>query len=229
MIPLCKKFQLFLVLWVFGLALLGDTIWGLPMEDQDYYLQEIINRDHYYSFPDPDEFSPFTDQPKEEETERPAETEEPSRFRPAKKELKSKKANRKDKATLETPPGNFSLSRAKVEISDGSHRDFPPLYIISIKAAAVTVLIGNSNFNLSLHRFWKNQNVSDWEYSFPIPLSYSSTQLVHRPPPQLHNYIEQLIERRLYYNEKEMKLLWDSESVPLVQERRLEFISQFAI
>ncbi|KAL8187222.1 UNVERIFIED_CONTAM: hypothetical protein K2H54_040199 [Gekko kuhli] len=78
------------------------------MEDQDYYLQEIINRDHYYSFPDPDDaFSPFTEQPKEEETELPAETEEPPRFRPAKKELKSKKANRKDKSTLETPPGKM--------------------------------------------------------------------------------------------------------------------------
>ncbi|XP_048362113.1 inactive carboxypeptidase-like protein X2 isoform X2 [Sphaerodactylus townsendi] len=105
MIPLCEKSQLFLVLWVFGLALLVDSIWGLPMEDQDYYLQEIINRDHYYSFPDPDdEFSPFTEQPKEEETEPPAETEQPQRFRHAKKELKPKKANKKDKSTLDTPP-----------------------------------------------------------------------------------------------------------------------------
>lgn len=120
MIPLCKKSQLFLMLWVFGLPLLGNTIWGLSLEDQDYYLQEIINRDHYYSFPDSDDdFSPFTEQPKEEKTELPTETEESPRFKSSKKELKSKKANRKDKSTLETPPGNFSLSYAKAEIQMG--------------------------------------------------------------------------------------------------------------
>ncbi|KAJ6668989.1 hypothetical protein lerEdw1_007798 [Lerista edwardsae] len=107
MISLCKRTsyaQLCLGLCFLNLALLRDTTWALPMEDQDYYLQEIINRDHYYSFPDPEEFSPFTEQPREEETEPPAETEEPPRVRPGKKELKPKKANKKDKMMLETPP-----------------------------------------------------------------------------------------------------------------------------
>lgn len=95
------------------------------MEDQDYYLQEIINRDHYYSFPDPEEFSPFTEQPREEETESPAEIEEPPRARPGKKELKPKKANKKDKMMLETPPGNFAHS-----LSDKSQRTwgFSPIH-----------------------------------------------------------------------------------------------------
>uniref|UniRef100_A0A670IBB4 Carboxypeptidase X, M14 family member 2 n=1 Tax=Podarcis muralis TaxID=64176 RepID=A0A670IBB4_PODMU len=97
--------QLCLTLCAFDLTLLGDITWALPMEEQDYYLQEIINRDHYYSFPDPEEeYSPFTEQPREEETEPPLETEEPQRFKLGKKELKMKKANKKDKSTLETPP-----------------------------------------------------------------------------------------------------------------------------
>ncbi|XP_042316930.1 inactive carboxypeptidase-like protein X2 [Sceloporus undulatus] len=107
MSPLLKKVsgaQVCLVLCVFDLTLLGDTIWGLPMEDQDYYLQEIINRGHYYSFPDPDEeFSPFTEQPREEEMEPPAETEEPPRSRTDKKQFKTKKANKKEKSSLESP------------------------------------------------------------------------------------------------------------------------------
>ncbi|XP_053164464.1 inactive carboxypeptidase-like protein X2 isoform X5 [Hemicordylus capensis] len=108
--------QLWLVLSVFDLVLLRDTTWGLSVEEQDYYLQEIINRDHYYSFPDPEEFSPFTEQPREKETEPPEETEEPPRFRPGKKELKSKKANKKDKSALEIPPaknGNRKGEKSK--------------------------------------------------------------------------------------------------------------------
>ncbi|RMC11286.1 hypothetical protein DUI87_11405 [Hirundo rustica rustica] len=43
--------RLCLALCTFGLALLGDVSRAVPMDDQDYYLQEITNRDHYYSFP----------------------------------------------------------------------------------------------------------------------------------------------------------------------------------
>uniref|UniRef100_A0A8C8SH01 Carboxypeptidase X, M14 family member 2 n=1 Tax=Pelusios castaneus TaxID=367368 RepID=A0A8C8SH01_9SAUR len=97
--------QLCLALCAFGLAQLGDLSQALPMEDQDYYLQEIINRDHYYSYPGPDEeFSPFTEQPGEEETAPVAEAEEPPRLRPGKKELKQKKGNKKEKSVLKIPP-----------------------------------------------------------------------------------------------------------------------------
>lgn len=96
------------------------------MEDQDYYLQEIINRDHYYSFPEPtEEYSPFTEQPEEEESVPAAETEKPPRLRPGRKELKLKKANKKEKSILETPPGNFPpLPPPNFEISAKSHADF---------------------------------------------------------------------------------------------------------
>ncbi|XP_067389491.1 inactive carboxypeptidase-like protein X2 isoform X2 [Emydura macquarii macquarii] len=106
MIPLSKKgsssSQLCLALCAFGLALFGDLTQALIMDEQDYYLQEIINRDHYYSFPGPDEeFSPFTEQHGEEET---APVAEPPRLRPGKKELKQKKGNKKEKSVLEIPP-----------------------------------------------------------------------------------------------------------------------------
>ncbi|XP_044301647.1 inactive carboxypeptidase-like protein X2 isoform X3 [Varanus komodoensis] len=97
--------QLFLVLCVFDPVLFGNVIWGIPMEDQDYYLQEIINRNHYYSFPDSEEeFSPFTERPKKEEMEPPAEKQDSPKFRPGKKELKLKKVNKKDRSPLETSP-----------------------------------------------------------------------------------------------------------------------------
>lgn len=112
MIALRKKgscsSQLCLALCAFGLALLGDVSRAVPMDDQDYYLQEISNRDHYYSFPYPgEEFFPFTEQPGEEGPIRAAATEEHPGFKPSRKELKPKKSNKKGKTILETPPGNF--------------------------------------------------------------------------------------------------------------------------
>ncbi|KAK2535836.1 hypothetical protein Q9966_006538 [Columba livia] len=97
--------QLCFALCAFGLVLLGDVSQAVPMDDQDYYLQEISNRDHYYSFPYPgEEFFPFTEQPGEEGPVRAAETEEHPGFKPSRKELKPKKNNKKGKAILETPP-----------------------------------------------------------------------------------------------------------------------------
>ncbi|EMP42207.1 Inactive carboxypeptidase-like protein X2 [Chelonia mydas] len=51
-----------------------------------------------------EEFSPFTEQPGQEETAPVAEAEESPRFRPGKKELKQKKGNKKEKSILEIPP-----------------------------------------------------------------------------------------------------------------------------
>lgn len=118
---LSKKcpFQLCLVLCIFHLPVFASIIQGLPMEDQDYYLQEIINTDHSYSVPVTEDFSLFTDQPRDEEKVPLAEPEQPPRFIPGMTELKSKKSNTKDKSTLKNPPGNFSY----FEISDGSQRN----------------------------------------------------------------------------------------------------------
>lgn len=100
--------QLCLALCAFGLLLLGDLSRAVPMDDQDYYLQEISNRDHYYSFPYPgEEYFPFTEQPGEEGTIRAAQPEEHPGFKPSKKQLKPKKSSKKGKSILETPPGNF--------------------------------------------------------------------------------------------------------------------------
>lgn len=97
-----------LALCAAGLAVLGDVSRAVPMDEQDYYLQEISNRDHYYSFPYPgEEFFPFTEQPGEEGPVGAAETEERPGFKPSRKELKPKKNNKKGKTILETPPGNF--------------------------------------------------------------------------------------------------------------------------
>lgn len=100
--------RLCLALGALGLALLGNVSRAVPMDDQDYYLQEISNRDHYYSFPYPgEEFFPFTEQPGGEGPIRAAETEEHPGFKPSRKELKPKKSNKKGKSVLETAPGNF--------------------------------------------------------------------------------------------------------------------------
>ncbi|PKU29158.1 inactive carboxypeptidase-like protein x2 [Limosa lapponica baueri] len=122
MIALSKKSscssQLCLALCAFGLALLGDVSRAVPMDDQDYYLQEISNRDHYYSFPYPgEEFFPFTEQPGEEGPVRAAETEEHPGFKPSKKALKPKKSNKKGKSILETPPGRAQEALGWVRIS----------------------------------------------------------------------------------------------------------------
>lgn len=129
-IPIFRKIsflQFYLVFCYFDLVLLGFITWALPMEDQDYYLQEIINRNHYYSYPDPNEdLSPFTEQPKEKDLKPSAEIEVSPRFKPGKKEYKSKKTikPRKDKSTLETPPGNFLPLLSNFNILDGS-QGFP--------------------------------------------------------------------------------------------------------
>ncbi|XP_009964230.2 inactive carboxypeptidase-like protein X2 [Tyto alba] len=111
--------QLCLALCAFGLALLGDVSRAAPMDDQDYYLQEISNRDHYYSFPYPsEEFFPFTEQPGEEGPIRAAETEEHPGFKPSRKELKPKKNNKKGKSILETPPDCPPLGLETLKITD---------------------------------------------------------------------------------------------------------------
>lgn len=100
--------QLCPALCALGLVVLGGLSWAVPMDEQDYYLQEISNRDHYYSFPYPgEEYFSFTEQPKEEGTIRASEPEEHPGFKPSRKELKPKKSSKKGKAILEPPPGNF--------------------------------------------------------------------------------------------------------------------------
>ncbi|OXB64436.1 hypothetical protein ASZ78_000112 [Callipepla squamata] len=87
------------------------------MDEQDYYLQEISNRDHYYSFPYPgEEYFPFTEQPGEEGTIRAAETEEQPGFKPSRKELKPKKSSKKGKAILETPPGAAEMFSTEIAL-----------------------------------------------------------------------------------------------------------------
>ncbi|XP_030915743.1 inactive carboxypeptidase-like protein X2 [Geospiza fortis] len=108
-----------LALCAFGLALLGDVSRAVPMDDQDYYLQEITNRDHYYSFPYPgEEFFPFTEQPGEEAPIRAAEREERPGFKPSRKELKQKKNNKKGKPILEPPPDCPPLGLETLKITD---------------------------------------------------------------------------------------------------------------
>ncbi|XP_053164462.1 inactive carboxypeptidase-like protein X2 isoform X3 [Hemicordylus capensis] len=177
--------QLWLVLSVFDLVLLRDTTWGLSVEEQDYYLQEIINRDHYYSFPDPEEFSPFTEQPREKETEPPEETEEPPRFRPGKKELKSKKANKKDKSALEIPPaknGNRKGEKSKKNnerTTDGDYerrstyeesreRRNDPYQWIEVDARRLTKFTGV--ITQGRNSLW----LSDWVTSYKVMVSNDS-------------------------------------------------------
>ncbi|KAM9068761.1 inactive carboxypeptidase-like protein X2 isoform X2 [Sarcophilus harrisii] len=94
-----------LALWVLTLTLMGEVTQGRTLEDQDYYIQEILNRDHYYAFPEPEEEA-ATEKPREEAEEfgRPEERRQPPKLKPTKKELKPKKA-KKEKLILETPPG----------------------------------------------------------------------------------------------------------------------------
>ncbi|XP_041125486.1 inactive carboxypeptidase-like protein X2 [Polyodon spathula] len=79
----------FLSLSLFGLVgMQFDVTHGSPTEDEDYYLQEILNREHYYSLREAEE--PFSEasvaaQPLEEE-----------RSKPSKKEVKAKKEKGKE-------------------------------------------------------------------------------------------------------------------------------------
>ncbi|XP_057237197.1 inactive carboxypeptidase-like protein X2, partial [Malurus melanocephalus] len=108
-----------LALCALGLALLGDVSRAVPMDEQDYYLQEITDRDHYYSFPYPgEEFFPFTEQPGEEGPVRAAETEERPALKASRKELKPKKNNKKGKSILETPPDCPPLGLETLKITD---------------------------------------------------------------------------------------------------------------
>ncbi|KAK1166600.1 inactive carboxypeptidase-like protein X2 [Acipenser oxyrinchus oxyrinchus] len=79
----------FLSLSLFGLVGMQlDVTHGSPTEDEDYYMQEIINREHYYSLREAEEpysESPVAAQPLEEE-----------RSKPSKKEVKAKKEKGKE-------------------------------------------------------------------------------------------------------------------------------------
>ncbi|XP_041117934.1 inactive carboxypeptidase-like protein X2 [Polyodon spathula] len=79
----------FLSLSLFGLVGMQlDVTHGSPTEDEDYYLQEILNQEHYYSLREAEEpysESPAVAQPFEEE-----------RSKPSKKEVNAKKLKGKE-------------------------------------------------------------------------------------------------------------------------------------
>ncbi|XP_033886517.2 inactive carboxypeptidase-like protein X2 [Acipenser ruthenus] len=82
----CLAFLSLSLLGLIGMHL--DVTHGSPTEDEDYYLQEILNREHYYSLREAEE--PYSEasvaaQPLEEE-----------RSKPSKKEVKAKKENGKE-------------------------------------------------------------------------------------------------------------------------------------
>ncbi|KAK6482205.1 inactive carboxypeptidase-like protein X2 [Huso huso] len=82
----CLAFLSLSLLGLVGMHL--DVTHGSPTEDEDYYLQEILNREHYYSLREAEE--PYSEasvaaQPLEEE-----------RSKPSKKEVKAKKEKGKE-------------------------------------------------------------------------------------------------------------------------------------
>ncbi|MBN3298976.1 CPXM2 protein, partial [Amia calva] len=67
MFPLVKRGYCSALLALSLLGLLLDCTHGTPAEDEDYYLQEILNREHYYSIPGLEEPLSYTEGPEEAE------------------------------------------------------------------------------------------------------------------------------------------------------------------
>ncbi|XP_006630479.2 inactive carboxypeptidase-like protein X2 [Lepisosteus oculatus] len=91
----------FLTLSLFGLlGLLLDVTHGIPAEDEDYYLQEILNREHFYSDPGPDDSVPYTETPVEAEPG--GENRRTSKISKKEQNGKKEKEKQTDKAAAET-------------------------------------------------------------------------------------------------------------------------------
>ncbi|KAG2462598.1 inactive carboxypeptidase-like protein X2 [Polypterus senegalus] len=98
----------FLSFSLFGL--LGQLLHvthGIPMEDQDYYLQEIMNREHYYSFSESEAIVSNT-----QASEQLGNTEEHFKPKAGKNELKIHKEKETDKSTTENTAGKNGSKKA---------------------------------------------------------------------------------------------------------------------
>ncbi|OCT71563.1 inactive carboxypeptidase-like protein X2 isoform X1 [Xenopus laevis] len=110
-----------------GLILLMGTILlhgclARPPDEQDYYHQEILTRDHYYAYPDPEESqTPLEPDPEPEEPQEPGmevtyETQDTRDeiYRVSKKDFQPKKINKKeDKTHVQMPAKNGSKKSEK--------------------------------------------------------------------------------------------------------------------